>query len=103
MAETMTATNSKAPAPDPASPRAAGDAATAAGAGGSAMADAEVGLFAPLYPLPRLEIVEGRGARVRDKQGREYLDFVSGIAVNAFGHAPTGLQRAISRQMKSLV
>jgi len=76
---------------------------TAAGTGTTAMAEAEVGLFAPLYPLPRLEVVDGRGARVRDREGREYLDFVSGIAVNAFGHAPTGLQRVVSRQMKSLV
>ena len=62
----------------------------------------ELGRFAPLYPLPRLEIVSGRGAWVRDVTGREYLDFVSGIAVNALGHVPTGLARAVSRQMKSL-
>ena len=87
MADTMTATNSPAPGQN------------AAGA----MAEAELGLFAPLYPLPRLEVVEGRGARVRDREGREYLDFVSGIAVNAFGHAPRGLQRVVSKQLKSLV
>jgi predicted acetylornithine/succinylornithine family transaminase len=55
-----------------------------------------------VYPFPRLELVSGRGAHVTAADGREYLDFVSGIAVNAFGHAPAGLQRAVARQMRSL-
>jgi acetylornithine/N-succinyldiaminopimelate aminotransferase len=86
--------------------QAAGDApeSATAGAGGatSAFADAEVGMLAPVYPLPRIEMVEGQGARVRDRAGREYLDFVSGIAVNAMGHAPRGLKRAISKQLDTL-
>jgi predicted acetylornithine/succinylornithine family transaminase len=79
------------------------------GSGGSepaasspALASAEVGLFAPVYPFPRLQIVSGHGARVRDAQGKEYLDFVSGIAVNAFGHAPAGLATAVAKQMRVL-
>jgi len=67
-----------------------------------ALAHEEVSLFAPLYPLPRLELTEGQGARVRDAGGREYLDFTSGIAVNAFGHAPRGLAEAISSQLARL-
>ena len=63
----------------------------------------EVESFAPLYPMPRLELVAGRGARVRDAAGREYLDFVSGIAVNALGHGVPGLARAVAKQMKQLV
>ncbi len=59
--------------------------------------------FAPVYPLPRLELASGRGAWVVDAAGRQYLDFVSGIAVNAFGHAPPGLARAIARQTRVLV
>ena len=55
-----------------------------------AVAQDEVGLIAPTYPLPRLELTKGKGARVWDKDGVERLDFVSGIAVNAFGHAPKG-------------
>ena len=62
----------------------------------------EADVLAPLYPLPRLELVSGRGARVRDAEGREYLDFVSGIAVNALGHVPAGLKRAVARQMGTL-
>ena len=63
----------------------------------------EPGLFAPVYALPRLEIVSGKGARVVDAAGREYIDFVSGIAVNALGVAPPGLPRAVARQVKKLV
>jgi acetylornithine aminotransferase len=55
-----------------------------------------------LYPLPRLELVSGRGTRVTDAAGRTYLDFVSGIAVNAFGHTPPGLARAVAKQMRTL-
>jgi acetylornithine/N-succinyldiaminopimelate aminotransferase len=63
----------------------------------------ELESLAPLYPLPRLELASGRGARVRDASGREYLDFVSGIAVNALGHAVPGLATAVARQMRQLV
>ena len=62
----------------------------------------EIELHAPVYPLPRLELVSGRGARVTDVTGRTYLDFVSGIAVNAFGHAPEGLGAVVASQLASL-
>src|SRR5262249_36298022 len=42
------------------------------------------------------------GAWVRDAGGREYLDFTSGIAVNAFGHAPRGLAETIAAQLARL-
>lgn len=64
---------------------------------------AETDLLAPVYPLPRLELVSGRGARVTGADGRTYLDFVSGIAVNALGHAHPGLARVVARQAKALV
>ncbi|MEK7329827.1 MAG: aminotransferase class III-fold pyridoxal phosphate-dependent enzyme, partial [Candidatus Eisenbacteria bacterium] len=79
--------------------------ASTPGAGGVApiaFAGQEVGLLAPVYNFPRLELVAGRGARVTDAQGREYLDFVSGIAVNALGHAPAGLASAVAKQMRLL-
>ena len=69
----------------------------------AAFAAEEPQLFAPLYPLPRLQLVSGKGARVTDVNGREYLDFVSGIAVNAHGHAPAGLAEAIAAQAAKLV
>ncbi len=67
------------------------------------LAFGEVGLLAPIYPLPRLALSHGKGTWVWDVTGRGYLDFASGIAVNAMGHAPTGLQRAVARQMRELV
>lgn len=75
---------------------------TRAANGATAFAEAEIGLFAPVYPLPRPALVSGRGARVTDAGGREYLDFVSGIAVNALGHAPAGLASAVAKQMRAL-
>ena len=62
----------------------------------------ELECFAPVYPLPRLELVSGHGAWVKDSQGKTYLDFVSGIAVNALGHTPASFAPAIARQMKQL-
>lgn len=52
---------------------------------------------------PRLALVRGRGARVWDAEGREYLDFLSGIAVNSLGHAHPRLVRAIRRQAGALI
>jgi predicted acetylornithine/succinylornithine family transaminase len=68
-----------------------------------AVAQDEIGLLAPVYPLPRLALASGRGTWVTGEDGRRYLDFVSGIAVNALGHAPAGVARAVARQMRSLV
>jgi predicted acetylornithine/succinylornithine family transaminase len=69
----------------------------------TALAAGEEALFAPTYALPRLELVSGRGARVTDAEGRVYLDFVSGIAVNALGHAAPEVARAVAKQMRTLV
>jgi len=67
-----------------------------------AFAADEPATFAPVYPFPRLEIASGRGAYVRDAAGREYLDFVQGIAVNALGHAAPVVARAVAKQVKQL-
>jgi predicted acetylornithine/succinylornithine family transaminase len=66
------------------------------------LAHDEAALLAPLYPLPRPELVRAKGARVTDAAGRELLDFVSGIAVHALGHAPKGLAKVVARQMATL-
>ncbi|MBI1796952.1 MAG: acetylornithine/succinylornithine family transaminase [Candidatus Eisenbacteria bacterium] len=88
--------------PDTVTPHAPSNPAPSAPAANDAFAAAEVGLFVPVYPLPRLELVSGKGTRVTDVAGRQYLDFVSGIAVNAFGHAPAGLASAVAKQMRAL-
>jgi acetylornithine/N-succinyldiaminopimelate aminotransferase len=73
------------------------------GSGDGDATPAEADVFAGVYPFPRLELAHGRGSRVASRDGREYLDFVSGIAVNALGHADAGLRHAVSRQMERLV
>jgi len=45
-----------------------------------------------------LTLVQGEGARVRDDVGNQYLDFISGIAVNTLGHAHPKLTAALSEQ-----
>lgn len=50
-----------------------------------------------------LVLVRGTGARVWDAEGRGYLDLVSGVAVNAFGHAPAFLAEALGAQAGALL
>ena len=57
----------------------------------------------PTYGRFPLCLARGKGARVWDEDGREYLDFTSGIAVNAIGHAHAALQKAIAEQAGELI
>ena len=50
------------------------------------------------YRRPPAVFTHGRGCRVYDSQGREYLDFLGGIAVNALGHAHPRMVRVIRRE-----
>ncbi len=50
------------------------------------------------YKRPAIVFTRGRGCRVYDSEGREYLDFLAGIAVNALGHAHPRLVRVIRRE-----
>ena len=50
-----------------------------------------------------LTIVKGKGARVRDEAGKEYLDFVGGWAVNSLGHCHPVVVEAITEQAQSLI
>ena len=50
------------------------------------------------YRRPPVVLTHGRGCRVYDSSGREYLDFLGGIAVNALGHAHPRLVRVIRRE-----
>ncbi len=49
-----------------------------------------------------LALVKGDGCRVWDEQGREYLDFVAGIATCALGHAHPAMVTAVTQQMQQL-
>jgi acetylornithine/N-succinyldiaminopimelate aminotransferase len=54
------------------------------------------------YGTPRLPLVRGEGTRLWDADGKEYLDFVGGIAVNALGHAHPAVVAAVGKQIASL-
>jgi len=55
--------------------------------------------FMPNYGVPPLAISRGQGCRVRDADGREYLDLIAGIAVSSLGHAHPAIVEAVSRQV----
>ncbi len=57
----------------------------------------------PTYARQPLSIVRGRGTKVYDLEGREYIDFVAGIAVNLLGHGHPDLIHAIQRQAQQLI
>jgi acetylornithine/N-succinyldiaminopimelate aminotransferase len=50
-----------------------------------------------------MTLVKGEGCRVWDEDGKEYLDFVGGIAVCALGHSSPVVTRALEEQAKTLV
>ncbi len=57
----------------------------------------------PTYARLPISIVRGQGSRVYDMEGREYIDFVAGIAVNVLGHAHPDLTLAIQKQAQHLL
>jgi len=48
-------------------------------------------------------LVRGQGARVWDTEGKEYLDFVAGSAVNSLGHCHPVVVKALTEQAKTLI
>ncbi|MBL4833997.1 MAG: aspartate aminotransferase family protein [Pseudomonas sp.] len=54
--------------------------------------------YAPIDMIP----VRGEGARLWDRQGREYIDLAGGIAVNVLGHAHPALIQALTEQAAKL-
>ncbi|WFF09786.1 acetylornithine transaminase [Micromonospora sp. WMMD1076] len=54
------------------------------------------------YGTPPLALVSGSGAVVVDETGREYVDLIGGIAVNALGHAHPAVVAAVSKQVATL-
>lgn len=55
------------------------------------------------YARKPVLFVEGRGMRLYDDDGREYLDFVSGIGAVNLGHAHPAVTEAVWQQMARLV
>ncbi len=51
------------------------------------------------YPIT---LVKGKGSRLWDDQGKEYLDFMSGLAVTNLGHVPDAVKQALVQQLDQL-
>ncbi|MGW2089065.1 acetylornithine transaminase [Streptomyces sp. NPDC001880] len=54
------------------------------------------------YGTPRIPLVRGEGTAFWDAEGKRYLDFAGGIAVNALGTAHPAVVRAVTRQVGRL-
>lgn len=52
---------------------------------------------------PGRVMVRGKGSYLWDAEGRQYLDFIQGWAVNCLGHCPPVLVKALGQQAKQLV
>ena len=57
----------------------------------------------PTYGPPSVMFVRGRGTELWDADGRRYLDFLSGLAVTALGHAHPVVTEALARQADTLL
>ncbi|WAR61301.1 hypothetical protein PtB15_13B557 [Puccinia triticina] len=55
------------------------------------------------YARPPIILSHGKGCKVWDTEGREYLDFTAGIAVNALGHADKEVAEVMYKQAQKLV
>src|SRR5262245_63220646 len=55
------------------------------------------------YRRQPVAFVRGEGTRLYDVEGREYLDFISGIGVASLGHAHPGLAAVIADQARTLL
>jgi acetylornithine/N-succinyldiaminopimelate aminotransferase len=54
------------------------------------------------YNRKKISFIKGKGTFLHGTNGKKYLDFVQGIAVNCLGHANSYLINAISKQAKKL-
>jgi predicted acetylornithine/succinylornithine family transaminase len=55
------------------------------------------------YKRQPIAFVRGSGSRLYDVDGREYLDFISGIGVASLGHAHPGLAAIVAEQARTLL
>lgn len=67
------------------------------------VARAEAALLLPTYDRQRVLFRRGRGCYLYDARGRRYLDFLSGIGVNALGYGHPAIRRALVGQAARLI
>jgi acetylornithine/N-succinyldiaminopimelate aminotransferase len=54
------------------------------------------------YGSPTIALVKGKGIVVTDAEGKQYLDFLGGIATNILGHAHPAIVKAVTQQVSIL-
>ena len=54
------------------------------------------------YGVPSIALVKGKGIVVTDANGKQYLDFLGGIATSILGHAHPAIVKAVSKQIAQL-
>jgi len=64
---------------------------------------AEQELLLPTYDRQKVLLTHGRGVYLWDSEGKRYLDFLSGIGVNALGHAHPAITRVLKLQAGKLI
>nr|AGC72533.1 acetylornithine aminotransferase [uncultured bacterium A1Q1_fos_862] len=57
----------------------------------------------PTYAAPSVQFVRGEGSWLWDREGRRYLDLLSGLAVTSLGHSHPAVADAIAEQSKRLL
>jgi acetylornithine/N-succinyldiaminopimelate aminotransferase len=70
--------------------------------GNASIAARAQAVLTPNYRQAPLALVRGQGSRVWDADGKEYLDLICGIAVNALGHCHPAVVRALEEQGREL-
>jgi acetylornithine/N-succinyldiaminopimelate aminotransferase len=69
----------------------------------SSVMQAEQKLLLPTYDRQKVLFTHGRGVYLWDSKSKRYLDFLSGIGVNALGHAHPAIQRVLKQQAGKLI
>jgi acetylornithine/N-succinyldiaminopimelate aminotransferase len=70
--------------------------------GNAAWAERAQRALTPNYRQQPLALVRGEGTRVWDAEGKEYLDFLGGVATLVLGHCHPALVRALEEQARTL-
>jgi acetylornithine/N-succinyldiaminopimelate aminotransferase len=65
--------------------------------------EAEKNLLLPTYDRQKVLFTRGKGVYLWDSKGKRYLDFLSGIGVNALGHAHPAVLKVIKHQAGKLI
>src|SRR5260370_8646017 len=63
----------------------------------------DVSALMKIADRPPVVMVEGHGSWLRDEDGKTYLDFVQGWAVNCLGHSPAVIAETITFQARRLI